>query len=104
MVLGWSFPKCKKNLSLKGTLEVYLFRHLVASLLIVDDLLVQGSGEHGTVSSLLVGMEQASGRADVPKVPISKRQQHLQVLFVPGQESWMRSGRSGPWRAKFKFS
>ena len=36
-------------------------------------------------------------------VPRSKRQQHLQVLFVPGQESWMRSGRSGPGRAKFYF-
>ena len=29
-------------------------------------VLVQGSGEHGAVSSLPVGMEQASGRVDVP--------------------------------------
>ena len=33
----------------------------------VDDLLlVQGSGEHGAVSSLPVGMGHASGRVDVP--------------------------------------
>ena len=32
----------------------------------IDDLLVQGSGEHGTVSSLPVGLGQASGRVDVP--------------------------------------
>ena len=31
-----------------------------------DDLLVQGSGKHGIVSSLLAGMGQASGRVDVP--------------------------------------
>ena len=32
----------------------------------IDELLVQGSGEHGTFSSLLVGMGQAAGRVDVP--------------------------------------
>ena len=31
-----------------------------------DDVLVQGAGEQGAVSCLLAGMEQASGRVDVP--------------------------------------
>ena len=58
-----ALPKKQKNLSLKGTLEVFLFRHLVANM---DDLLVQGSGEHGIVGSLPVGLGQASGQVDVP--------------------------------------
>ena len=33
----------------------------------IDDLLVQGSGEHGAVSSLPVGLEQASGLVDGTK-------------------------------------
>ena len=67
-----------------------------------DDLLVQGSGKRGIVSSLPVGLEQASGRVDLT-VPRSKRQQHLQALFVPDQESWMLFGSVRSRRAKFNF-
>ena len=61
-------------------------------------VLVQGSGEHGAVSSLPVGTGQASDGWTSLTVPRSKRQQQLQVLFVPGQER-VRS-REG----KFNFS
>ena len=37
-------------------------------------------------------------------MPRSKRQPHLEVLFVLGQVVWMRLGWPGPGKAKFSFS
>ena len=36
-------------------------------------------------------------------MPSSKRQPHLEVLFVPGQVVWMRLGWPSPGKAKFSF-
>ena len=60
----------------------------------MDVLLVQGSDEHGAVSSFPVGIGRLPDGWTSLTVPRSKRQRHLQVPFVPGQERWMRSGRS----------
>ena len=58
----------------------------------IDDSLVKGSGKHGIVSSLPEGLEQASGRVDVPD--------DAKFAAATAIEGTLRSG---PGRAKFSF-
>ena len=69
-----------------------------------DDLFVQGSGEQGAFSSLLVRVRGRllDGWTSLT-VPRSKREQHLQVLLVSGQEMRMRSGWTSPGDQKINF-
>ena len=95
--------KAKDNDS-KDYSAVLLFRRQFPSLLILTIRLsrVQVSTA-SSVACLRVWGRLPDGWTSLT-MPRSKRQQHLQVLFVPGQEVWMRSGRSSSGRAKFKFS
>ena len=66
MLLGWPFPKKAKEFVSQVNSRGLSFQASGCVTANMDDLLIQESGEHRTVSSLLVGMGQVSGRVDVP--------------------------------------